>query len=124
MTSSDIIDFFAANPNPTDDVIHAFAEKNKIDAHELEGLIYKTLTSLIQLKGYDVPDSKFDKDELETGIKVESEHTDYPLVAKAIAKAHLLEIPDYYTRLVKMEKDAESKSGKAERFVKKFKGSK
>lgn len=64
--------------------------------------------------------------ELEMGIKIESEHCDIyeyidayletwniqmPCKKKEfyerIAKAHLKEIPDYYTRLTKMEKDAE-----------------
>lgn len=35
-------------------------------------------------------------------------HSDYPLTGK-IAWAHLKEIPDYYTRLKKMEAEAEGK---------------
>lgn len=35
-------------------------------------------------------------------------HCDYPLTGK-IAWAHLKEIPDYYTRLKKMEAEAEGK---------------
>lgn len=64
------------------------------------------------------------KSELETGIKIESEHCDiYEQLEKylssvdikmpwskkkfyeKIAKAHLKELPDYYTRLSKMEKE-------------------
>lgn len=55
--------------------------------------------------------------ELEMGKKVEMEHAgtiksiapdvDVEGVAKLIAKDHLKEIPDYYTRLIKMEKQAE-----------------
>lgn len=71
---------------------------------------------------------KFDEDELSRGIKIESEHEDLynyindylksndismPFPKKEfytwIAKAHLREIPDYYTRLKKMEKYAENK---------------
>jgi len=62
----------------------------------------------------------FDKKELEMGIKVESEHNDVyeylqdhfkdmPLTKtefyERIAKAHLKEIPDYYSRLKIMEKE-------------------
>jgi hypothetical protein len=62
----------------------------------------------------------FDKKELEMGIKVESEHNDVyeylqekfkdmPLTKtefyEKIAKAHLREIPDYYSRLKIMEKE-------------------
>lgn len=53
-----------------------------------------------------VPDSKFDVNELKLGIDIELEHTKSKLLAKLIAKDHLSEISDYYTRLRKMEKQA------------------
>ena len=40
------------------------------------------------------------------GIKVEMEHVDDESLAREIALDHLFEIPDYYTRLDKMEKEA------------------
>ena len=40
------------------------------------------------------------------GIKVEKEHTDKPGLAEEIAMDHLTEMPDYYTRLKKMEEKA------------------
>ena len=45
-------------------------------------------------------------DELEMGIEVEYEHTTNKDIAKRIALDHLAEIPDYYTRLKKMEEEA------------------
>jgi hypothetical protein len=54
------------------------------------------------------PDTEFDQNQLAMGIKIEQEHTDCPYMAKEIAKDHLAEIPDYYTRLKKMEEDAKS----------------
>lgn len=48
----------------------------------------------------------FDPDELAIGRQIELEHTKSPKVAERIAKDHLREIPDYYTRLRKMEADA------------------
>jgi hypothetical protein len=57
-------------------------------------------------KHNDVPDSKFDPKELAAGIEVEKEHTNNPKIAKSIAKDHLSEIKDYYTRLKKMELEA------------------
>jgi hypothetical protein len=57
-------------------------------------------------KHNNVPDSDFDSEELKKGIKIEMEHTDNKEFAKCIAKDHLSEIKDYYTRLIKMEKDA------------------
>jgi len=78
--------------------IEAYLRESKIpDNKEDEVIDY--------LKHGDDPDDDFDPDELEMGIEVEKEHNDNPDVAKAIAKAHLSEIPDYYTRLKKMEKE-------------------
>ena len=48
-----------------------------------------------------------DKKELSMGIKTEMEHTKNKAVAKRIALDHLAEMPDYYTRLLKMEKEGE-----------------
>lgn len=54
----------------------------------------------------DQPDSDFDPKQLAQGIKVEMEHTKNKALAKEIAKDHLAEIPDYYTKLIEMEKKA------------------
>lgn len=50
-----------------------------------------------------VPLNKFDPEQIKMGLEVEKEHTDDPWEALQIAKDHLSEIPDYYTRLKKME---------------------
>lgn len=47
------------------------------------------------------------KDQIKKGIEVELEHTDDKNIAREIAKDHLFEFPDYYDRLIKMEKKAE-----------------
>lgn len=62
--------------------------------------------------------SKFDVEQFRMGMDVELEHgktnpqtdvtDDNPLTTGKIALAHLNEFPDYYTRLSKMEKEAES----------------
>lgn len=59
---------------------------------------------------------KFDPKQFRTGLGVELEHgtanqsanvtNDDPLMTGKIALAHLLEFPDYYTRLAKMEAEA------------------
>ena len=54
--------------------------------------------------GFTVDDA--DPKELELGRKIEMEHTSNPKFAERIALDHLSEIPDYYTRLVAMEKEA------------------
>lgn len=43
------------------------------------------------------------KEQMKKGIIVEHEHTDNDAIAEAIASHHLLEIPDYYTQLEKIE---------------------
>jgi hypothetical protein len=44
-----------------------------------------------------------DPAQLARGLRVEQEHTSNPAIAREIALDHLAEIPDYYTRLAKME---------------------
>ena len=101
-----IIKYFKENPNPTDDMIHDFAESMGLDHDQLENIIYKVLTKLIMKqpgKHNDVPDEEFDPEQLAMGIDIEKEHTDCPNTAKSIAKDHLYSCPKYYTYLVEME---------------------
>lgn len=62
---------------------------------------------------FDLPVSKINR-ELQMGIKIEMEHTKSKKTAEDIAMDHLFEIPDYYTRLKKMEKLATTHWGKKE----------
>ena len=48
----------------------------------------------------------YNKAQLKIGTKIELEHTTSKQIARRIAKHHLAEIPDYYTRLVKLERAA------------------
>ncbi|HWR62090.1 MAG TPA: DUF5661 family protein [Clostridia bacterium] len=60
--------------------------------------------------------TRIDPEQFRKGLGVELEHGtrfpqanvtgDDPILTGKIAYAHLLEIPDYYTRLAKMEKEA------------------
>jgi len=54
-----------------------------------------------------------DKEQFKRGLQVEQEHFDVtngdPTITGRIALVHLKEIADYYTRLDKMEKEAEHK---------------
>ncbi len=66
--------------------------------------------------GIDWETSPFDVDEFRAGMDVELEHGlhdlatnvtgDDPHVTAKIARAHLNEFPDYYTRLERMEEEA------------------
>lgn len=63
--------------------------------------------------------SRFDVEQYRMGLDVELEHglvdphtnvtNDDPIMTGKIALAHLNEFPDYYTRLDKMEKEAEGR---------------
>ncbi len=71
--------------------------------------------------GIDWGKSKFDVEQFLIGLRVELEHGrrepstnvthDDPITTGKIALAHLNEYPDYYTRLAKMEAEAEQSTG-------------
>jgi hypothetical protein len=52
-------------------------------------------------KGDNLSSTDLDQTELQKGIKVETEHTNDPVKAEEIAKDHLAEDPQYYTKLEK-----------------------
>lgn len=88
--------------------LSTLAKKLDIPVSTLAKMDKKKLKSTIKTIGrHDFSqDSEFDPDELKKGEDVEKEHTDSVVAAKLIAKDHLKEIPDYYSRLHKMEKGA------------------
>lgn len=71
--------------------------------------------------GIDWDSSPFDVEQFRAGMDVELEHgrhdlstnvtDDDPIVTGKIALAHLNEFPDYYTRLERMEREAEREHG-------------
>jgi hypothetical protein len=75
--------------------------------------------------GIDWSSAPFDVEQFRSGMDVELEHglhdlvtnvtDDDPLVTGKIALAHLNEFPDYYTRLEKMEAEAEAEAEHAGR---------
>ena len=129
-TDDEIAEFFKRHPNPPDDVLHRWAISRGWDPEEVEGRAYRLLTTYAQfrqggraneegLKPEDVS-----PDQLRSGTEVEKEHTSDPATAQRIAMDHLAELPDYYTRLDKMEeggKKAMNKKGVLEGFKKLFK---
>ncbi len=70
--------------------------------------------------GIDWSSAPFDVEQYRMGLDVELEHgvvdaetnvtANDPIVTGKIALAHLKEFPDYYTRLAKMEAEAEGKA--------------
>lgn len=103
-----VVALYLKTNTPTDAQIKAITSKANLSADQFWAIVNKLFQALLRGAGKHahVPDEKFDKKELELGVKVEQEHTNDPYVAKIIAKDHLMEIPDYYTRLHRMEKQA------------------
>jgi hypothetical protein len=85
----------------------------KVDAEEAR--------SIGERIGIDWDSSPFDVEQFRIGMEVEFEHgshdprtnvtDDDPVVTGKIAWAHLNEFADYYTRLQKMEAEAEAEAG-------------
>lgn len=101
-----IAEFISKNPTPSDPQIHSFAQENGINEHRFEEIIYSMIGDFWGFGKAKDFNGNYDPKELKMGINVEMEHTRCPLMAERIAKDHLAEIPDYYTRLAKMEKEA------------------
>lgn len=103
-----IMDFFADNPSPPDEDIHKLAKKLNLEPDDFEAKIYSILGSILgsgKAKKEKFTEKDANPNELKMGIKIEHEHTKNKTIAKRIALDHLAELPDYYTRLKKMEGD-------------------
>lgn len=92
--------FILENASPEE-----LAKKLNVSIEDVKALTPEELSIILKHVGeHDfVPDNSFDKNELEMGIEVEQEHTSNKIIAKLIAKDHLSELPDYYSKLKKME---------------------
>lgn len=72
------------------------------ELHHTKGLDVKTYTPEKIAKKHKV-DVESIKSQLKIGIEVEQEHTTNKKTAEEIALDHLWELPDYYTKLKKVE---------------------
>lgn len=87
--------------------LQSLADRIGIPINELKKLGDAEIKTILKDIGkHDfAPINKFDKKELKLGIATEKEHTSSVLVATLIAKDHLMELPNYYSKLKKMEKE-------------------
>ena len=85
--------------------VEEYARKLEVPVSEIIKLSPTELKDILKNVGeHDFkPDSSFNQKELKRGIGVEMEHTKSIVIAKLIAKDHLSELPDYYSRLENME---------------------
>jgi hypothetical protein len=89
---------------------HKLAEGLGMEPSKLEEAAYAMLQSFFSQGRFmkEGQEKSFNEDELMMGDVVELEHTDNPIIARRITLDHLTELPDYYTRLKKMEKEGEA----------------
>lgn len=92
--------------------IHALADKLGLEHSIVEEEVYQILHDFLGAGRFVESGGKvaMDPEQIAMGIKVEREHTTCDLIAERIAKDHLTELKDYYTRLDKMEKEGEATS--------------
>jgi hypothetical protein len=72
---------------------------------EIEGGKSEGMAASDIAEKHNVPVKDVEK-QIDMGMKVEMEHVKDKDLAKEIAMDHLVEFPDYYTRLAKMEEEA------------------
>lgn len=113
---SKIIEYFSDKKNTgiQDKDFHKFAEEELgIEESVAETTVYSILSSFFAagLSKNTEDEIEYDEEQVEMGTKVELEHTSDDAIAKKIAYDHLAEIPDYYTRLAKMEEMAKKELG-------------
>ena len=106
-----VFDYFS-NPNADikdENGIHSLADKFRVEPSTLEEEIYSILHDFLSVGRFIEAGEKvnIDPEQLQMGIKVEREHTTCDQIAERIAKDHLTELSDYYTRLNKMEREGE-----------------
>jgi hypothetical protein len=86
-----------------------FQQYVKLVEETLTGGIADNKTIVDILKHHQKLNKNVSKETLELqfnkGLKVEREHSNDPQTQKEIVKDHLMEFPDYYDRLEKMEKE-------------------
>ena len=115
---AEIIKFLTANPRPSEDEFDKFAENLGIDDDKLQEHTFMILGDILtEGRSKDFTGS-YDPEQIRMGIEVEYEHTTIPQIAEKIARDHLAEFPDYYTRLEKMEEEGKRDHGISEAFAK------
>ena len=97
---------FLSNSNLDSGKLLKFCDYMKISLRDFSSIMFHLLSDLLA-EGESINfGGEYDGRQLEMGVLVEMEHTTNKMIAEKIAKDHLAEIPDYYTRLHIMEQEA------------------
>jgi len=85
-----------------------FLKKFDMTEDELGLVALRLLHSFFAQGRSSVYNGSYDGKQLIRGMEVEMEHTSCPIISMKISMDHLAELPDYYTRLDNMEREAET----------------
>jgi hypothetical protein len=83
--------------------------ENKLKGGKADKMTPKKIADKFNVKVSDI------EKQIAKGKKIESEHTDDEEKQTEIASDHVSEFPDYYDRIMKMEKEAEKHWSKKEK---------
>jgi len=105
-----VMGFLMKDKSPNEQDFADWADEAGVDQHDaIETAILLAAKMARLMNGGESnakKDVEYNEDELEMGREIEKEHTVDEDVAEKIARDHLAEIPDYYTRLRIMEAEA------------------
>lgn len=111
-----VVEFFKENPDadPENGDIYNWSDFGKVAPQAVDVAVYELMAMFVEFLANGrankegVTEDDVDSEELRMGIEVEYEHTTDEETAKRIALDHLAELPDYYTRLKKMEDEGKA----------------
>jgi len=101
-----------------DDYINKIITEGEEDVEDVEDRFEKFMKSGLAYEK-EITKDDVDIDEYEMGLEVETEHSGDDDVINHIILDHLAEVPDYYTRLAKMEDEAFAEFGESEQLEEK-----
>ena len=107
-----LIKFYDPDETNIDYLVYKMSEFHKMTEKEVIIKIFDDLSNL--LNGRENPfvgknsNLNIDLNNLQNGVEIEFEHTNYGGIAKLIALDHIAEYEDYYDRLKKLENECES----------------
>ena len=105
-----VMAFLMQGAAPTEDEFSEWADEAGVDNHEAITAAIGLAAKMARLMKGGMSNAnksvEYDDEQMRMGTEVEHEHTVDDDVAAKIARDHLAEIPDYYTRLRVMEAEA------------------
>jgi hypothetical protein len=110
-----IRDYVRSKKGLSDKKFHEHSKRLGVKNDKAEEVAYEEARALHGGKAEEKGAKKPSPQQMAMGQKVEAEHSHDPKVRREIASDHLAEIPDYYSRLKRME--AEAKMKKSAAFV-------